>query len=431
MILVLAKLMAMFNVYLGVLLFMRRRQQGSPFQFFYLMLVSVVLWPDIFQPTDLVVDFHPLGNIFFYSTNDYIKTQIISFLYLICFLVFESVIPSKPTPLKFNTHDHNNFLVFLPIAILIGVVALLVQRNGLAALSNVSFSDLRDGPVSLSYLLISYLSIFCLFLPAYLFHGQKKYVLGIGIFLLFIAIYLIIGGTRQTTIISGFVFALFFIEKGKRPSLFLILLFTVGFTFIEFALAFAKLLRNTGGFEQRLVVLTAALNGSVDLSGTSSDGSIRQVYHYFLVSEGSAAFGEFKYMIRSLLFWLPSFLDFSSIKPSDFEYDMFAYAMGGREGTMHATYFGSTFADSGYLFPIWCLFTVTIFRTIEFFIRAGNNSWFLWCLSVYVAVMAARGSLYAVLVVISIGILLSILNSMLRRILLDSRRNKPPLVRTN
>lgn len=99
-------------------------------------------------------------------------------------------------------------------------------------------------------------------------------------------------------------------------------------------------------------------------------------------------------------------MDAFNIKPGDFESIMFSFAMGGREGTMHATYFGSTYADLKYLFPLWCIFTGVVFKILEYRIRRSHNPLFLYSIGIYVSIMSARGALYAVLVVLFLAVIL-------------------------
>ena len=85
---------------------------------------------------------------------------------------------------------------------------------------------------------------------------------------------------------------------------------------------------------------------------------------------------------------------------------MFAAVMAGRTGSMHPTYFGSIYADAGWFFPIWILFSFVIMRCVEHVLRLfPDHAAYLYLFCFYVSIMWARGSLYAPTLMVALAII--------------------------
>ena len=228
-----------------------------------------------------------------------------------------------------------------------------VYRQGGDAIYTASLEDLREGPIGTLYLTLFYLQIIIVGLPAYLILVRKNLMLGLGVFLLFAYLQIAFGGSRQVLFIALFMIIFLKYQKYRfLSSIAIVFAFYLTFEMLDIALQVAKLFRNQPDMYARIALIPDLLSGSINLSGTSSEEIIVFPMYVLLTRDLPTHFGEFQYFFRTLLFWLPSFVDFFSVKPADFEYDIFAYIMGGREGTMHATFFGNSYADAKHFFIV-------------------------------------------------------------------------------
>lgn len=171
---------------------------------------------------------------------------------------------------------------------------------------------------------------------------------------------------------------------------------------MDILLQIVKFVRNLPSTDARIDFLGDLILGKVPLSiftinQVGSEASIRYIMYGFLTDHAPSDFGNLQYFVRTLLFWLPSNLDVFGIKPDDFEMVMYAEAMGNRSGTMHATFFGSAFADARWLAVVWVGWFSFIFKFFEHLMmkmRPLERS-MIWGSCVYFSFMVSRGSFYA------------------------------------
>ncbi len=200
-------------------------------------------------------------------------------------------------------------------------------------------------------------------------------------------------------------------------SLAIVFAFYLTFEMLDIVLQTAKLFRNQPDMYARIALIPDLLSGSINLSGTSSEEIIVFPMYVLLTRELPTHFGEFQYFFRTLLFWMPSFLYFFSVKPEDFEYDIFAFVMGGRNGTLHGTFFGNSYADAERFFIVWVALFTLFFKFMENMMRRfdGIEYVMLWSACVYFSVMTARGSLYAPFVIAFLVVVSALISKSFRK----------------
>ncbi|MEO5973498.1 MAG: hypothetical protein ABIP91_09090 [Sphingomicrobium sp.] len=415
---VLAYLLVAFNSLLSIYLFVQKRRLSSPFQFFYLMLFSLSIFPSFLDIQTGPFTFHPFAPPIYLSPRLVATAHSKIAVMLMLFVLFERFLgrhsgpPIELPKLQIGFNIYDCVIGLLIVALMGGVWA-----YGLADLSKLSFDDIRYGKTSQYALLIFYIQAMIVGVPAiYWLKGNRK-LTAAGVLLLFATTYLFMGGSRQTIILSLAVFfALVLAKQGAWRYVLLIVIFTIGFSTAEILLQAVKALRNLPSTGQRMALLADLLAGNADLEGTSLEGTVRYVMYGFLNDRPPPDFGQLAYFRRALLFWLPSAIAFEGLKPPDFEMTMFAEAMGNRSGTMHATFFGSAYADAKAFSFIWVAWFVLGFRLLEGImlrLRPLERS-MVWSSCIYLSFMAARGSLYAPLVITATVLLLAWLSRVLQ-----------------
>lgn len=406
----LAILLILVNAALSLWLFARKRAINSPFQYFYLLLFGLGVFPSLFDLAPGSYDFHP------YASPIYVTPEIIAAIHakiavlMLGFALLEGVLRNRgPAIVLERTESSISIYDAMVLAILLFLGA-GIWVFGFGQLATLSFGDLRVGEASTFALILFYLQVMIVGLPAVYWLKANRKLSAAAVLALFAITYLFLGGSRQTILISLIaVLAMALAERGRWATLLLVVAFSVGFSFADVILQSVKALRNLPSLEQRIALLGDLLTGQASLEGVSTEASLRFVMYGFLNDPPPADFGHLDYFRRALLFWLPSGVDVLGLKPDDFEAVMFAEAMGNRVGTMHAIFFGSIFADGGWLAFVWILFFVLGFRLLEHVMRRlpPLERAMVWCSCIYLSFMAARGSLYAPLVITTTVLLLA------------------------
>ena len=229
----------------------------------------------------------------------------------------------------------------------------------------------------------------------------------------YIFLYFVFGGSRQPLIAFILPFIAYYSIGGSKVNYKFIYLTIFISLFSKFIFDAMIFIRNLPSFNDRLEALSAPSELFISISSREgSEGNVRYAFYYFIqnASIENGYFG-FNYLVRSFLFWLPSSIDFLGIKPKDFEYKMFFDYMNGREGTMHPTFFGSIYADSGWFFLPWVICISVAFYFLPIYIQRfkGVTYFCLWSTCLFYSFMLARGSIYGSIVVIAVGIVFAIL----------------------
>lgn len=417
-----AILLVAFNSALCIYMFARKRAINSPFQFFFLALLAVGIFPSFFDLQVGVYEIHP------FAPSIYLTPEVIGIVHLkiaamlatfIAFDLMMGVDTSKRIVLERATSNINAYDGV--VAILVSVLAFGIYTFGFAYLSGLSFGELRfGGTVSTYSLLLLYLQLLVVGVPAVYWLKCNRKLSAVAVMMLFIITFLFLGGSRQTVVMGMAVFiAMFFTGRGKWTYAVLIIAFTVGFSFADTVLQAVKAFRNLPSLDARMALVGDLITGQANLEGVSTEASLRFVMYGFLSEPLPADFGNFSYFQRALLFWLPSVIDVAELKPADFEYAMFAHAMGNRVGTMHPVFFGSIFADAGWLFFVWIAWFTLGFRLLETLMLKFPplERAMVWSSCIYLSFMVARGSLYGPLVVISVVLLVAWLSTFTRRLM--------------
>ena len=417
---ILAYSLISINALLCLTLFLRKRQVNSPFQVFFLLLMLIAILPGYGHVDIGIIQFHPFSPPMLIDSAIISKAHFIILGFLVTFLFFDLIWPSRPLKLVVAEKYRSGLGFYWAFpALIVGIALFTLYRQGGNAIYTASFEDLREGPIGTVYLTLFYLQIVIVGLPAYLILIRKNILLGLGAFLLFAYLQLAFGGSRQILFIALFM-TIFLKYQNYRLLSSIAIVFAFYFTFemLDIVLQVAKLFRNQPDMYARIALIPDLLSGSINLSGTSSEEIIVFPMYVLLTRELPAHFGEFQYFFRTLLFWMPSFLDFFSVKPEDFEYDIFAFVMGGRNGTMHGTFFGNSYADAEQFFIIWIAMFTLFFKFMENMMRRfdGVEYVMLWSACVYFSVMTARGSLYAPFLIAILVLVSAFVSRFLKRV---------------
>lgn len=426
---ILAILLITMNCSLCIILFVWKRRINSPFQYFYLLLLALGVFPSFYDLQEGSYQFHPLAPPIYISPVIIFSVHLKIAAMLLTFLLLEAFIGRRGRPPIELPKAPTILSVYDGMAV-INVVFLLagIYIYGFSTLANTNFNELRFGRVSTYSLTMFYLQVIIVGMPAVYWLKCNRKITALAILVIFLFEYLLIGGSRQTIIFSLASFLVIYLESGGRWTyVLLIILFSIAFSFTNDILEIAKALRNLPSFHDRLSLLVDVVTGNASVVGISSESSLRFVMYGFLHDTPPADFGHLAYFRRALLFWLPSFADLAGLKPADFEATMFAEAMGNREGTMHAIFFGSVYADAGVLFIVWVAGFVLAFRFLEAEIYRLKplEREMVWSSSIYLSFMAARGSLYAPLVITTTVLLIARISEPVRALarLEQLRRN--------
>lgn len=411
------------NSALTLYLFSEKRRINSPFQFFYLLLFGLVITPGFFDLSPEMRHFHPWAPPIYVSADLVFNAHLTIGAILLLFVLFERILPfgiSYPIelpPLRVGLNVYDLVFVSLIAALLVGS-----SLYGFERISNATFGDLRLGGLNTFSLVMFYLQALIIGLPGVYWIKARRKLTASLIMSVFIFIFLTLGGSRQALVLSVMVFpALYLAKDDWKRGVALIVIVTIGFTYADSLLQILKGLRNQSSLDARYAMLSQILAGNFNFDETSSETGVRYVMYAFLTEKPPSDFGNLDYFVRSLLFWMPSAIDIADIKPDDFEYTMFAQAMSNHSGTMHATFFGSIYADARYFSGIWVAWIVCLFKIIERWMLQMQpfERSMVWSACIATSFMAARGSLYAPLVILSLTILLASLSRLFNAILKD------------
>lgn len=427
--LILAIALIAFNCALCLHLFVRKRRINSPFQFFYLLLLGLGLFPGFWDLQPGVYDIHPYSPPIFLTPAIMAQVHSKIALMLIAIALLDHAVGGRDRQVIDLPRASGAISAYDGmIAVIVLVLMAGIYIYGFGLLGTLSFGDLRFGAVNTYSLILFYLQVMVVGIPAVYWLKSRRRLSAVLVLFLFMLTYLFLGGSRQTIIISlACVLAMALVGKGRWAYALLILGFSLGFSFADVVLQVFKAMRNLGSLDQRIDLIADLVSGRLTLEGVSSESALRLVMYNFLHQPPPLDFGNLDYFRRMLLFWLPSALDPFGIKPADFEYVMFAEAMNNREGTMHPVFFGSIFADARWFFIVWVIWFVLGFRLLErIMLRLPPlERAMVWCSCIYLSFMAARGSLYAPFVITGTVLLLAWLSTVLRAIF--SRQGRPVL----
>lgn len=417
---VLAIALVAINSLICTYLFVRKCEANSPFQFFYLSLLSLVMLPAFLDTSTGYFVYHPFAPPIQLSPELIFNAHLKILPMVIIFFVTEKVLDLKfgTSPINLYKQDvYINIYDSLIVLILL-FIAFGLYYYGFGLMASTSLDALRSGALGSFSLILFYLQIVIIGVPGFYILRFGRPLTGAVVLVIFITTYLLLGGSRQIIVMSlAITGALILINLGRWRYVLLLLLFTVGFSSMDIVLQLIKALRNLPSMDARLYFISGIMSGDVAISnfGDGDGGSesiIRYVMYGFLTENPPPDFGNLQYFWRSMLFWLPSDLDVFDIKPDDFEAVMFAQAMGNRIGTMHATFFGSAYADAGNFAFIWIVLFSSLFRSMEAFMTSLPNLQrsIVWGSGVYLAFMVSRGSFYAPLVVTCLVVFLAMIS---------------------
>ncbi len=415
------------NCVLCAWLFWKKRESNSPFQVLFLVILSVLLVPGFADAIAGTVSYHPMAPPVSLSDIDLFNVHVKILLMLVVFCALELFFktPGLPNPTSIRVQSDMGLYRWI-IGALIVSAPIGVLTFGTTAVSSISFENLREGPIQPFALWLFYLQLMLIGLPAYLWFWRNNKMAAVLVLVAFAAIHVVVGGSRQ---VPAFAFAAMIFVKlsknDKQSFWILIVLFVFGFAAADIGLEALKLIRNTTGFQARLDALTDIFSGRADLYlAARAESGVRYIMYVFMLDSLPPKFGELQYLARTLLFWLPSLVDFFDIKPDDFEVTMFEYIFGTPIGTMHSAIFGSAYADAGALAFLWIGFIFAWMRSIELVLAriGGVELVMLWATSIYASSMIARGSLYAPIVVTAIAALVAFTSNARRKQRLDHRR---------
>lgn len=261
------------------------------------------------------------------------------------------------------------------------------------------FADIRANANVTSLLIDTYFKYVFVGIVIYYFAVYRHFYGGI-LLLLLLADFLMFGGGRQFFLLAliGILSVLFLV---KRYSFFA---FFLSFALIPAGVLLAKILvflRNLGDYQARLDFLSS-FDWQLIQKSTTNEYDLRFAFYHFIERQNELpdAFFSLNYFLRVLFFWLPSSLSLG-FKPDDFEYEMYAVYAREYGGSLHATFHGSIFADSGWFILPWLMLFIIVrelsARLVHKTSRSGNI--IFWFSLIYLSIMWARGSIYAPIVV--------------------------------
>lgn len=411
---------AIVNVLLSALLFFIKARQNSPFMMFYLTLCVMFLLPAVLDRPGEVIDFHQFASPVHLTFDGLSIAHLFIFLVLFGFLVLESRWPLKRKIQLSKTVSYYSCLLPPAFVLASGLVGYVFYGSGLLY---ASFTSVRAGEFGLVSLVLAYFSI--LSIPsAALALSKDRYVSCLFALIPLIIPIAIFGSARQPLVISVFAISFVMLQKLKVKNGYMMVVMVLLVPVAELILEILKQVRNLPDFGSRVQFFIGGL-GQLDLSGQYGESRLRFVYYIIVNGVEIEKSGEFTYLLRALFFWLPSAIDVFSIKPDDFEYSIFSAVMGGRSGTMHPTFFGILMADAGWFFIPWVVMTFIVMRFIENALlsrKVGLNYLYFFCF--YVAVMWARGSIYAPLVLLFIVMVIYYSSNIITRVRLSKQQRQ-------
>jgi hypothetical protein len=388
------------------------------FSFWLIILISFIL-PSFLDPFLTRIDGHPFAVAFDANIDTLIISQLIATASLLLFYLLLKIFPVSETPSTAfkNPTTSSSQLIWAGILVFSTGFALkeLIEKFGLTFFLDFSFTDRREGLSFASQFFLSYNLMAAAGLPCLLYLKNMK-SLGVLVAIFYLAVFGLLGGSRQPLVAVILPFFALFLFNSKHPRIRLATFLLVSQILLS-VFSILLVLRYQTSINDKLALV---LNPSelLELSTSQSEeSSLRFAFYYFIENARSfEEFGGLQYFGRTLLFWLPSSIDFLNIKPDDFEYVMFAKYMRGEIGTLHPTFFGSIFADGLYLFPIWILLihlVFFLFSRILVIIQHSGFTLLLWTVFSITGVMLARGALYGPLVISCFSIIYYFVGSLI------------------
>lgn len=374
------------------------------FSFWLIILISFIL-PSFLDPFLNRIDGHPFAVAFDANIDTLIIAQLIVTASLLLFYLLLKLFPISETPgatFKKSTVSPSQ-LIWAGILIFSTGFALkeLIEKFGSTFFLDFSFTDRREGLTFASQFFLSYNLMAAAGVPCLLYLNKMK-TWGVLVAIFYLAAFGLLGGSRQPLVALIIPFFALFLFNSNHPKIRLATFLLISQILLSVFSALLVLRYQTSISDKIALVLNPL--ELLELSTSQSEeSSLRFAFYYFVENAiNFEKFGGFQYFGRTLLFWLPSSIDFLNIKPDDFEYIMFAKYMRGEIGTLHPTFFGSIFADGLYLFPIWILLihlVFFLFSRILVAIKHPGFSLLLWTVFSITGVMLARGALYGPLVI--------------------------------
>lgn len=377
----------------------------SPFFSFWLVVLASFLIPSALDPYLARIDGHPFAVSFNNNIDTLIKAQLIvaTSLSLFYFLNLTLPISAVPHHIFSRAPTKNKHILWAGVLLVTTGFALseVIGKFGFTFFVDFSFTDRRESLSFLSQFLLSYNLIAAAGLAfALILAGQRLIATIVAIY--YIGIFSLLGGSRQPLIALAIPFFGAYIFNSNNARSRLIFLLAASQLILSFLAALLVIRYQTSINDKISLILNPT--ELVELATSRSDeSSLRFAFYYFIESARQLEhFGELQYLTRTLFFWIPSFLDIFNIKPEDFEYKMFFHYMRGETGTLHPTFFGSIFADSLFLFPIWVAlvhFVFVIFTKILLAIESNCFQLCLWTVFSTTGIMLARGAIYGPIVI--------------------------------
>ncbi|GEM_PF-5794071 len=389
----------------------------SPVAVFWFVVISAFLLPALFDPFVGYVKAHPYSVSYELDILTLVESQAFILLFAFCiagvyFCLFRA---EQINSFSNELGGTQKFLSSQGLYWIFGFLLLsfysffeAYRKFGSLVFSEFGFVDRREGLSFVAGFLLSYNLIICagsLFWMVLV----KRYALACVVFFIYMFVYFVMGGSRQPIIILLLPFLFYFLSNARHGFYFAVIA-TFSFGVFSKILEFFIYLRNLPGLEARLDAVYRFYDFIFFYSERlgSNESDLRFAFYYFVKEFNNiSGFGDGVYFMRTLFFWLPSFLDFFHLKPPDFEYVMFSAFMPGFEGTMHPTFFGSLYADYGWFVVPWILgfsllliFTNPILRLYK-----GVGYFAVWGGFAYLYMMMARGAIYGPFVVLFFGLL--------------------------
>ncbi|WP_290516106.1 hypothetical protein [Alcanivorax sp.] len=397
------------NILLGLFLCWRSLVRGGPDFFLWFSLLNFFLVLSIFDPFLGNVQSHIYAVSYSLTDAILVESQAYVFVVLIFFVFCELFLWGDGGD-NFSHVDSNLvvgkdkkflFLIMALSFLIIYAVLLKIQKYGFSFFVGLDFVQRREQGFffgfAFSYLLISMSGL------VFVFYKNKNHFGLSYLIVIYFLSFFVVGGSRQplVAVVLPFVFMFLFGFKNKFAA---VVLVCCAFPLALEVLKFFLYLRNLSGFDQRIDAISSffSIINSSDYSA-SEESSLRFAYYYFVGAHDQyPLFQDFLYFKRMLFFWLPSSVDYFSIKPHDFEYEMFSAYMKGREGTMHPTMFGSFYADAGWLFLPWAALIAFLVGFGRKFLRgiSGPRYFLVFSAFSFFFMMVARGAIYGPFVVL-------------------------------
>lgn len=353
-----------------------------------------------------------------------VTVQFFIFIFNALFFIYLSFSKTEFTQLSQINYTARlpDYLPLIVIIIFLGRMLFRVYSGDQAQ----DFSELRANSSVTGLLLDTYFKYIFVGVVVYYFTISRYFISLFLLGLLFLD-FVFFGGGRQFFLLAiiGLVSAILIVKRYSFITCFLTFsLMPIGI-FIAKVLVF---LRNLNGYQERLDFI-ASFDWGIIKKSTTNEYDLRFAFYHFIGNQNDLpeTFFSLNYFIRILYFWLPSSLSFG-LKPEDFEYDMYSFYTGEFDGSLHATFYGTIFADSGWFILPWLLllfFVREMGARINFKTSHAANIVY-WFSLVYLSTMWARGSIYAPIVVnIFILIVLYLLTKPQKMMTLSRVQNTP------